>query len=240
MKLLYTVILAIALMVLLRGANYFLTLATRKKKIREYTLRVFPWIEVALWASYVFWVIHYWFYDSASYAVLSSTVAIVFILLVSWYVLRDILAGAVLRSDHSLETGLQIKTDILSGTISYLGFLSMEITTPEGERITVPYSRFNGQSITKKAAKGQGRNQSFKIVIPQHHGALNIEKRLKQKILELPWVIAEGEIKINMKTQEENYVTEISFYSIKEEMLNQTEEIIRKYVSETFKSVKGT
>ncbi len=238
MKILYTVVLALALVVLLRGANYFLTIATRKKRLHNYTLRVFPWIEVSLWAAWVFWVIHYWFYNSAGYVLVSATLAIVFILLFSWYVLRDIIAGAVLRSDNSLEPGLQIKTDILSGTISNLGFLSMEITTPEGERITVPYSRFNGQSITKKAARGQGRSQSFKISIPQHHGALNIEKQIKRKILELPWVVAEGEIKIHMKTLEDNYETEISFYSIKEEMLNQTEEIINTYVSETFKAPK--
>lgn len=239
MRLVYTVILALALVVLLRGANYFLSLATGKKKLREYTLRIFPWLEVALWVSYVFWVIHYWFYGSPGYVLVWATIAIVFIVLVSWYVLRDIIAGVVLRSDNSLEPGLQIKTDTLAGTISNLGFLSIEISTPEGERITVPYSKFTGQSITKKAAKGQGRSQSFKINIPQHYGALNIEKRLKRKILELPWVIAEGEIKINMKTLEENYITEISFYSIKDEMLNQTEEIMSKYVNETFKSAKG-
>ncbi len=238
MKVLYTVIFALALIVLLRGANYFLTLITHQKNLRAYILRIFPWIEVVLWTAYVFWAIHYWFHDLAGYMLISATVAIVLILLMGWYVLRDIISGAVLRSDNNLEPGLKIKTDNLSGTISSLGFISMEITSTEGERVNVPYSRITGQSITKRAAKGQGKSQSFKIHIPQHYGALNIEKRLKRKILELPWVIAEGDIRISMKTIEENYETEISFYTIKDEMLNQTEEIIRDFANETFDTAK--
>ncbi|TVQ15037.1 MAG: mechanosensitive ion channel family protein [Bacteroidetes bacterium] len=238
MKVLYTVIFAIALIVLLRGANYFLTLITHQKNMRTYVLRIFPWIEVVLWTVYVFWAIHYWFHDLAGYMLISATIAIVLILLMGWYVFRDIISGAVLRSDNNLEPGLKITTDNLSGTITSLGFISLEITSADGERVNVPYSKITGQSIAKRAAKGQGKSQSFKIHIPRRYGALNIEKRLKRKILELPWVIAEGDIKISMKIMGEVYETEISFYTIKEEMLNQTEEIIRDFANDAFETAK--
>ncbi|MFW5663634.1 MAG: mechanosensitive ion channel domain-containing protein [bacterium] len=233
MKIFYTLVLAIALMALLRGAGYFLNLATRKSNVHKYTLRIFPWLEVALWMAYLFWVIHYWFYNAASYHLLFASVAIVIIVLLGWYVLREIISGAVFRSDNRLEPGLQIKTDSIAGSISGLGIMSMEIISAEGEKITVPYSQITGQSMTQKATKGQGKIQVFTITIPQHYGAVNIERRLKHKLLECSWVIAEGDIKIKMDLRDQQYEVEVSYYSIKDDMLNQTEEMLREYINET-------
>lgn len=234
MKIVISIILALSIVVLLRALAYFIKIGTRDKSWHHYTLQLFPWIEVSVWALFVFWIVQYFLWETAVYPLVITSLSLLVIILLSWYVVRDFFAGVVLRSDHALETGIKIKTDFLSGTISHLGYISLEIIDEDGERKQINYHNIIDQNIVKVTDKGRGKSQMVKVMIPQYFGAQNIEQMLTRKLLEFPWVIAEGEIKINMQTSEDFYETEITFYSIKEEMFVKTEEIIRSYVKESF------
>ncbi len=234
MEIIYTLIVAIALIVLLRGGRYFLNLTTRNKQYHVYVLRAFPWVEVIIWFSFIFWTISLHFGHTGIYPVLSGSAAVAFVLLFGWFVLRDFFAGAVVRASQELEPGMFIQTDTLSGAIISLGYLNMELRAGDGEKLIVPYSRISGKQITKMAKHGRGKNQSIKLEIQQKHGAQNIQQSLKRKVLELPWVIAGEEIKISLIPVDNCYVAEIFFQSMKEDMLPSTEEILRDFVSQKF------
>jgi small-conductance mechanosensitive channel len=234
MEIINTIIVAIALIVLLRGGRYFLNLAARNKRYHSYVLRIFPWIEVILWFIFIFWTITLHFENTRIYPVLSGGLVVIFLLLFGWFVLRDFFAGAVIRAGQELEQGIFIKADTFSGTIISLGYIAMEIRTGDGEKLIVPYSRLAGKQITKMAQHGRGKNQTIKLEIHQKHGAQNIQQSLKRKVLELPWVIAGEEIKVSLLPFDNCYVAEISFQSMKEDMLPATEEILRDFATQEF------
>lgn len=234
MEIIVTIIVGIALIFLLRGGRYFLNLATSNKNYHSYVLRVFPWVEVILWFVFIFWAITVHFGNTGIYRVLSGSMAIAFVLLFGWFVLRDFFAGAVLRAGQELEPGMFIKTENFSGSIISLGYITMEIRAGDGEKLIVPYSRLSGKQITKMAANGRGKSQAIKLEIHQKHGARNIQKSLKRKVLELPWIIAGEEIKISLIPFDDCYVAEVSFQSMKEDMLPATEEVLREFVRKEF------
>ncbi len=56
---------------------------------------------------------------------------------------------------------------------------------------------------------------------------------LKNRILEMPWIISEGNIRVILAcTEEKNYIAEIHFYTISPEMVVKTEEILQVFVNE--------
>jgi small-conductance mechanosensitive channel len=236
MEIVYTIVVAIALFVLLRAGRYFLGLATRNNRYHNYFLRIFPWLEVILWFVFIFWTLTMFFGGTSLYPVISGSMAVAFVLLFSWFVLRDFFSGAVIRASQALEPGIFIKSDVFSGTIISLGYVSMVIRSVEGERIIIPYSRFAGKHISRMESREKGKSQIIKMEINQKQGAQNIQKYIKRKILELPWVIAGEEIKVKLMPQDDYYIAEISFQSMKEDMLTVTEEILREYARNEFPS----
>jgi small-conductance mechanosensitive channel len=234
MEIITTIIVAFALILLLRGGRYFLNLAARNKQYHTYVLRVFPWVEVIVWFIFIFWTISAHFSGTAIYTALSGSMAVAFVVLFGWFVLRDFFAGAVIRASQELEPGMFVKTDTFSGTVISLGYITMEIRAGDGEKLIVPYSRIAGKQITKMAGHGRGKNQTIKLEILQKHGARNIQESLKRKVLELPWVIAGEEIKVSLMPFNDCYVAEVSFQSMKEDMLPATEEVLREFVRQEF------
>ncbi|MFN2394602.1 MAG: hypothetical protein ABR597_02830, partial [Bacteroidales bacterium] len=101
MEIVYTIIVAIALFVLLRAGRYFINLATRNNRYHDYFLRIFPWVEVILWFAFIFWTLTLFFGGTSLYPVVSGSMAVAFVLLFSWFVLRDFFSGAVIRASQS-------------------------------------------------------------------------------------------------------------------------------------------
>jgi hypothetical protein len=234
MKIIYILLLAIALVALLRATQYFLNLTIRNKPWYLNVMKVLPWFEVLVWLGFAFWTLEYFLRGNPILNIAIASLIIAIVIVFSWFVLKDFIAGAVFRSEHALIPGTKIKTDNLSGTITHIGYVSMDVTDDDGETIKVHYSNISTKNLTRVADKGRGKSQTCKILIPQHFGAHNIEQILSRKLLEIPWIIAAGDIRINMHIQGDNYETEMTFYSINEEMFIKTEEHIRAFVKETF------
>ncbi len=230
MKIFYTILLALSIMVLLRSSRYFLTLLTRKRVLHQYLIRIFPWVEVFVWVTFAFWAINFNIPNNSSYNLIVAAIASVFIIFLGWFVIKDFIAGAVLRSDLALEKGIQIKTDQLSGTIISLGYLSMELKMNNGEVLVVPYSKLSNQSISKATGKNPGKSNTIRVLIPEHRSIHNIEKLIRKKMLEMPWIIAVNEIKIEMNPHDNFYEASIQFYSIKEDMFTYTDETIQNFI----------
>jgi hypothetical protein len=231
MKIAYILITAIALLVFLRASYYFIRLSSRDKSWDQYVLHIFPWIEVSLWVLFTFWALFFAFTGTEFHNILIISLSLALSILLSWYVFRDFIAGAVFRSEQSLDTGLEISSQKYSGTIMKLGYLSMDILTDNGDKLTIPYSQLWGTDLVRKTLKSRGKNQTITLEIPQHYGAQNTEQLIKRKLLELPWIIEAGNISVSMQPKGNLYQTQISFYSIKEDMFVKTEEILRHYIN---------
>jgi hypothetical protein len=234
MSILYTLITGVALLVLLRAGWYFLRLSTINKSYYGYVARYFPFIEIVIWGSYLFWAVDLLFSGTAVYLVLVSLMVAILLASLGWFVFRDLFAGMVIKAELSLNPGLYIKTGIANGTIVSLGYTSMDIQTSTGELVKIPYSQLRKYPIWRQAEKGHGKTQSIQIKIPEVHGTSNIQHSLSKKLLELPWVIAGSEIKVAVVRNEECMDIEITFESANEDMLMQTEEILNQYVKEYF------
>lgn len=232
MKLIYIVLVALSLVLLLRGSAWFLSLWASNKNTQAYGLRIFPWIQVIVWIAFIFWVADYLFFNTALHNILLLSLGVVSIAVAAWYILRDFIAGAVLRSDLVLQNGAHVQTGNFQGVITRMGYLSVELKTEDGDRVRIPYSKLTDQTITRKMDKSRGKAQLITLQIPRHFNIENLEQLLTRKLLEMPWVVAENEIQIKLTPGDKFYQAEIHYQSIKEGMRGKSEERLRKFISE--------
>lgn len=227
--------LAIALFLLLRFVSSYFHVLTGNLKIRKIFLKFFPVIEMLSWLIYIFWAFDQLLIGMAAYHLLTGSLIVVIVVLFGWYYLRDFISGIILKSDNAFEPGQQIQTAKVSGTIKKLGYRTIEIVTDNGENVKIPFSLLTGQHIVKPADTGNWVEQVIRLKISSDYPPEKIQSMLKNRILEMPWMVSGGHIKIEITLDESGkYNTEIDIRSLNSEMAMKTEETLHVFVSEVF------
>lgn len=234
MNIVQIILLVISLWVLLRAIQYFARITLSRKTHYSFFLKIFPWTEAAAWAAVLFWTMQRLVNDQQILFILNTTFSIVIILLISWFVLRDFIAGTALRANQMLDTGVKIKISNIAGIITSIGFFTLEIQNSEGEKVRIPYHQLFDQQFVRQSEKGQGKTHSMKTVVHQKWGAQNIQQSLERKLLELPWILPHEDMKIKLFPRDDLYEVELVFIIIKDDMRAKTEECIRNFVHKHF------
>lgn len=222
---------ALALFIMLRSASAFFTMLVHNKKARWAFRRMFPVIEMILWFTYAFWASHEMFNHLPIYHLLTASMIIVLVLLLGWYLFRDFISGIIIKAENGFEPGQQIITSEGSGTIKKLGYRSIEIMNSDGEYIKIPFSRLSTLNITRPAEVGKWVEHVVKFKISAKHPSEQIQKLLKQHILEMPWIISGDNIKLKITLDDaDHYLVAIHFHSLSPEMAIKTEENLMVFV----------
>ena len=226
---------AIALYLILRFVSTYFSVLTEKRKIRKIFLKVFPVVQMLLWFAFVFWAIEQLFIGRVTYPVLTGSLIFLMVSLFGWYFLRDFISGIILKAENAFETGQQIRTAEVSGTIKKLDYRSMGIVTSEGELVKIPYSLLTGQKIVKPVDTGNWVEQLIRLRISSDYPPEKIQNMLKICILEMPWIISDDSLKLIITRDEAgNYVAEIHVHLYIPEMAIKTEEKMHGFVREVF------
>lgn len=226
---------AVVLILILRIASYYFRVINEKLKLRKIFLKVYPLVELIIWVFYVKWAFDQLFNKMGASPVLSGSLIILLSVFFGWYFLRDYISGILLKAQNSLETGQQIQSSEVSGTIKNLGYLSMEIINSEGVSVKIPYSLLAGKKIMKPAGTGNWTEHIIKLKISSSYPFESIHNMLKKRILEMPWIVADKSPKLKITRDEtENYLVEIHLHLYSSEMALKTEENLNLFVRELF------
>jgi small-conductance mechanosensitive channel len=235
MNVIITLLVAIALLILLKSGWYLIKLATHKKTYYHYVLRIFPMVELGVWILFAFWMVETLFFHNTFYPFVVVTMAILLIIFIAWFVFRDLVAGTLLKASHAFEPGMFIQTADFSGTIREVGYTALELQTLNGELVKISWLKLSKQDISRHTEKGHGKSQVLRLIIPQQHDAQNIQQMLKTRLLEMPWVLAAADMSVSLSLDDDHYLAEITFHSLYDDMLPKTEELMREFVREAFR-----
>lgn len=226
---------AIALYLLVRFVSTYFRVLTEKRKIRKIFLKVSPVVQMLLWFAFAFWAFDQLFIGMVAYPILTGSLIILMVGLFGWYFLRDFISGIILKAENAFETGQQIKTAEVSGTIKKLGYRSIGIVTCEGEFVKVPYSLLTSQKIVKPADTGNWVEQLIRLKISSGYPPEKIQNMLKIRLLEMPWIVSDDSLQLKITRDEAgNYIVEIHVHLLSPEMAIKTEENLHVFVGEVF------
>ncbi len=234
MMLLQLFILAVILMLLLRLAYRALHLIERGNKMRRILLRYFPMMEFAVWLWFVFRASSAAFSQYPYHNIVMSAIALALVLVFGWYLLRDLVAGMVIKTESSLEKDQFLKTELASGRIKRLGHRSVILETDNGDKIRIPYTRLNKLLLTRPAEEEASHSHVIEISVDRKYQAEMIKKDITSQLLNMPWVVTGLPPEVIVSAKDQSFFrVEIRFNVIKKDHVTLVEENIKGYSGTT-------
>jgi len=239
-------LLALALFFFLRFTWSHLPILLENKKGKPFILRLFPVLELFVWLGFIIWSSSLLFGNLAAYSVIMTFVVVIILIILAWYLLRDLMSGFILRSENGFEPGQIIKTSFAQGIIKKVGYRSIEIITSSGEYVKIPYTLLMGTAVIKPQDNSKWVENVINLEVSTALDAAKVINLLKNRLLEMPWIVSEESIKIELKVQSQDlqdlqgshdqlthYCANIHFYSITPETAIKTQENLKLFIEES-------
>ncbi|MDX9941274.1 MAG: mechanosensitive ion channel [Bacteroidales bacterium] len=231
MNLLYIVILGFALFFALQLINRLALLIPGEGSWRSFLLRSLPLLEFVVWLAFAFWSARIVFSGLPYRGVVESAMALVLIVALGWYVLRDFLNGVLLKSESDFKKGQIIKTPLVSGKVARVGYRTVQVETEKGEKVRIPFARLGDAIISSPPEKGQGHSQMLRFSLSQGKDTPGLPEEIKQVLYNLPWIILENEPLVHLvRDARDKPQLEVKFSVIKEEHALLVEQKLKAYL----------
>lgn len=230
-----TIILAIALYVFLRSVRIIFNILPVQSVIKKILLKFFPVIEMLSWIAYAFWAADQLFYNQVLLTIIKAGIIIILLSVFGWYLLRDLIAGIILKIENTIKPGQNISFSSLSGKINKIGYRTLEITNDNGETVEIPFSNIVRQNVVILLNKEKRAGHTIRLKVSTVNQPEKIKEVLEKHLLEMPWIISNDDIDINIiREDKDNFNAEIKFKILSSDMVFKTEELLNKYIKEEF------
>ncbi len=229
MNLLYIVILGFALFFAIQLINRLAVLIPGDSRWRSLLLRSLPLAEFVVWLTYVFWAASVVFDALPYHGIVQSAMALVLVVALGWYVLRDFLNGVLLKSESGIKKGQLVKTSFVSGKIVAMGYRTLLIETEKGDKVRIPYSKLAETIISTPPQKGQSHSHMLRFAISKESNPRMLREKVSKALLNMPWIIAWEELTVNFVHDEQGpFGLKVKFSVIKGEHALLVEQKLRE------------
>lgn len=223
--LLYGVILFVLLRVISR-----ILLLPRVKKLLDYRVnRVFPFIEAFFWALFLIWASQQLFAGKPLYTVMLTGAILLVAVWASWFAIRDVVAGIIMKVEDAYEVNQWIKMKQVEGRIKKLGYRSLYVEAEGGQTIRIPYGEIAGEQRILSDPRETSRSHSFSLDMPK---TLSIEEtagHLRRRLLNSPWSSLKRDPRVRYLGESGDfYHFEVVAYTLGEDFSRKVEDYVKK------------
>lgn len=120
----------------------------------------------------------------------------------AWFVIRDVIAGIVLRAEHDLQPGHIIRADDAAGTIHRIGARSIEIEAADGQRVRIPYGRLGSAPLAISRPREDGGALHFTVTLQRRGGGRDDVARIRAAALNAFFASARREPHIRLVAED--------------------------------------
>ena len=149
--------------------------------------RYFPWIEMITWTVFLIWAVNIWFYNSGFLITLNMIIAILIFIVIAWFILKDYVAGVIIKSRYNLAKGQGIKANNARGTIKKVGFLALEISSDSGSDLKLPYFQIDQKSIEFNFQENKSGEYKLNVEIRKDRTESEFAEEAIELIINSPW-----------------------------------------------------
>ena len=160
-------------------------------------------VELLAWTAWLFWLIRLLVRNEALYAYFTVGVAFLLFGLLTWFLLRDLVAGIIFKLQHNLKLNQSIRVmgrssaitpkegglpaDAITGRLLRLGITTIVLESAAGERIKIPYTKLINESVARYDASEVINPYDMELSVPKSQSKDRWISALSQQILLLPW-----------------------------------------------------
>ena len=147
-------------------------------------------------------------------AIVLLMILILSVFFIGVFFIKDYVAGLIVKASANYSINDIIITDDIEGKIMKFGQRSLIITSINGNKIFIPYSKLTGKIKSIKSVSEIQNNYSFQVSLSNNNDIDKTIDNIKNFLITLPWVNNSilPDIKIDKKV-ENNYTLSISIVS---------------------------
>jgi small-conductance mechanosensitive channel len=170
-------------------------------------------LELILWTVIAFWSARMFLSTRSYYPHLVIILALLVAFMVTWFYIKDIVAGFLFRVRHNPIKGQTLRCESLKGSIRRLGISQVTVETEDGQWLRVPYSSIITRSLSLHSLRQTTPGETtLELGIETLKNPQHTEQRLRTILAQSPWCIVSKPLTIQFIPHENKI--KISFFLI--------------------------
>jgi hypothetical protein len=154
-------------------------------------------LELCLWTIIIFWSASIFLSARTYYPILVITLAVFFTAMLTWFYLKDIVAGYIFRVRHNPVKGQVLTCGAIQGSVKILGLSQLTVETEGGQWLRVPYSSVVTRSLSLQSPRHVVPGEvTLELSAYKWDSPAQMERMLKNVLAQAPWCIASKPINI--------------------------------------------
>jgi len=188
-----------------------------------------PALSLTCWLLYGIWAIIVLAPADTPVHVLILAAVAVILLLFSWFVLRDLVAGIVFAAKHPALDGVHIQAGQVTGRVVRTGVLGLALRGEGGERISLPYSALAGATLVEHPPERSADEFRTRLAIPGDANGEEAGDDLRRRLLLLPWVNPVRPPAVQVSGSGHERVAEVVYHCLSQEHALHVDEYLRQH-----------
>ena len=184
---------ALVLLALFGGLRWVIARLPMPKPRRAMLARVRPVLEAALAGLYLLIAFPLVFEGYAAYTPVVLALGLVG---VSWFAIRDFVAGVFLKAGELCEVGDHVDLDGRTGTVEHLGYRVLTLRDEGGAEVFIPYGQISSRSLVRTRRSEGLHPHSFELSLPGGADPVTTLVRIKGLAMSSHWasIVREPEL----------------------------------------------
>ena len=147
-----------------------------------------PGISFIVWTVYAFWLVYEWFsrYEKL-YPFLMLLLFALLAALITWFVLRDIIAGVVFSTRNQFSLNHRISFGDTTGKIIGIGITHLAVRTDSGDTASIPFSRLSSEVICERAEDTASDYYRILLRLGKTESPDQLQAAITREVLCIPW-----------------------------------------------------
>ncbi len=220
MTILIILLTALGIALVFRVLHWLLTPLTRRQLFWLRLSYLLMGVELLVWTGWLFWVIRQLVHNPAVYAYFTVGVAFLLMGLMTWFLLRDVVAGIIFKLQHNLKLNQSVQVGRAdaptnrSGRLLRLGITSLVLESA-GERVKIPYTQLINEAVARSEVSDVVEPFDFMLRVPAAQSRSHWIDTLGRQVLQLPWASAKRQPLVQWQSEDDHFHTfNVRIYSL--------------------------
>ncbi|HEY9114077.1 MAG TPA: mechanosensitive ion channel domain-containing protein [Bacteroidales bacterium] len=229
MKFVVVFLVAVLVFILLKGSKLGLKRLASLYPGWNFRINMHAVFEFIIWLAFIFWAADHLFRESFFFKYLVIALIFLVILLLSWFLIGDVVSGIIFKMKYNFKNGTYIKTGEISGVIKSQQITYLKLRTEDGQILRIPYSRINQQVISEMTHTETLAEHTIHLQISTKLNKTEVEILIRDSVLNIPWSNLKEEPAIKfLKETENGFLIEIMLFSTNPKHLKLIEVALEK------------
>jgi small-conductance mechanosensitive channel len=205
MKILIVVLVLAGSFLLIHITGNIIKLLIKRYHKWRFLGKILPLVELIVGLVVVFWTINFLFKNKSYYSILVISIIVVFIGFLSWFLIKDLIAGYVFRLQNNLRPGTEIQLGRSKGRLLSMHATHIIIETGDGKTVKIPYSRISNEIVSEQPEETIADDSVLTLRLNSCINIQETEEEIRKAILNSPWRLLYRDPVIKLKSQNENF-----------------------------------